>query len=234
MKAKITPIISLLFILILFSTTKAQAQTPVLAPQAQVLPQSSFTSMTERPKLKGMTPKIVSQNIDIGELDNSKSSSQGEKMKETPLTPNMNNDDNRKVLNTTKPKIITLTASQIAEVNNKVTSKVAALKAQANTSFVLDTYDNVSLHYDAGSDNIILTALDTKSLILQQVPRSSLDNVLVIQGNDKDNNLVVDNTILDLGINILYDGRGEHTATGDILTVINKGFAMERRSVYRF
>jgi hypothetical protein len=124
-------------------------------------------------------------------------------------------------------KVVFPKAEDLKRVNKKVAEIVAGLRAESKTSFSIEEHDNVLLRYDLGSDKIVLTAKDNRNLILHQVSRSTLNGVLTIQGNDNDNNLVVDNTILDLGIDILYDGGGEHTTKGDILTVINSGTAWE-------
>ncbi|WP_432410979.1 HYR domain-containing protein [Rasiella sp. SM2506] len=215
MKAKRNPLGSTLVILLLICTMALQAQSPKRVIQQNLVSQND-TANTFNFNTTGT--RFLQQRV---------LPSDANAMVAAPISTSITalGIDTWSKMSGTQPKVVVPTASQLAEADKKVAIKIAALKAQSNTSFVLDTHDNVSLRYDASSNNIILSSLESKSLILKKVSKSSLENVLIIQGNDKDNNLVVDNTILDLGIDIVYDGGGEHTTTGDILTVINRGSA---------
>lgn len=125
------------------------------------------------------------------------------------------------------PKVLFPTAAMVKQANKQVAGLVAVLKAESNTSFSMAENDNVLLHYNSTTGKIELSPLNSNSEVLQEVTANSLDGVLVIKGNNNDNNLVVDDSVLELGIHILYDGGGEHTAKGDELTVMNTGLPWE-------
>ena len=124
----------------------------------------------------------------------------------------------------TKPKVLQPSIAQVALANKKVSGLVSVLKAQSAVKLKLSDHDNVSLSYNTGTGNIELSSLNDPGLILEQVSASNLSDVLVIQGNSNDNNLMIDERVLDLGIHILYDGGDQRTSHGDELTiVINDG-----------
>ncbi len=127
----------------------------------------------------------------------------------------------------TYPKVLFPTAAMVKQANKQVAGLVAVLKAESNTSFSMAENDNVLLHYNSTTGKIELSPLNSNSEVLQEVTATSLDGVLVIKGNNNDNNLVVDDSVLELGIHILYEGGGEQTTKGDILTLKNTGMPWE-------
>lgn len=127
----------------------------------------------------------------------------------------------------TYPKVLFPTAAMVKRANKQVAGLVAVLKAESNTSFSMAENDNVLLHYNSTTGKIKLSPLNSNSEVLQEVTATSLNGVLVIKGNNNDNNLVVDDSVLELGIHILYEGGGEQTTKGDILTLKNTGMPWE-------
>ncbi|OAD90138.1 hypothetical protein A7A78_07935 [Aequorivita soesokkakensis] len=127
----------------------------------------------------------------------------------------------------TYPKVLFPTAAMVKQANKQVAGLVAVLKAESNTSFSMAENDNVLLHYNSTTGKIELSPLNSNSEVLQEVTATSLNGVLVIKGNNNDNNLVVDDSVLELGIHILYEGGGEQTTKGDILTLKNTGMPWE-------
>ncbi len=127
----------------------------------------------------------------------------------------------------TYPKVLFPTAAMVKQANKQVAGLVAVLKAESNTSFSMAENDNVLLHYNSTTRKIELSPLNSNSEVLQEVTATSLNGVLVIKGNNNDNNLVVDDSVLELGIHILYEGGGEQTTKGDILTLKNTGMPWE-------
>ncbi|MDC8004566.1 HYR domain-containing protein [Aureisphaera galaxeae] len=87
-----------------------------------------------------------------------------------------------------------------------------------NVTSVLDFQNEEILHLSMSSaGNIALLKKDGS--VLEGISNRTSNQTIQIVGNDLDNTLIVDEKVLDLGIHILYEGRGQQTTTGDVLEV---------------
>lgn len=102
-------------------------------------------------------------------------------------------------------------------------SKHAPTYSDGNAIFLLSAVDEATLYYDKSSNKVVLSDTNHKTNILYEVNRGEIGNSILINGNGNDNNLTVDTSIIQLGIDILYKGGAQKTETGDILTLDGSG-----------
>ena len=98
------------------------------------------------------------------------------------------------------PVVVNPTAAQLGAADRQVDALVADLSGKSHHTLSITSFDEVALRYDRGSKLIVMTPASQKSRVLESISPAEMGEVLIIRGNDNDNHLELDNTILDLGI----------------------------------
>ncbi|MDX1462262.1 MAG: hypothetical protein R3359_04330, partial [Marinirhabdus sp.] len=212
MKSKFTLSVISVFFGLFFIAETLQAQSPIRDIPTNLIAESSskdhFTSSSaeQLTHVQSARESATSETIAL-------------------MPPNMiaNTTNNIGPLNATKPKVSMPTAVQLLAVDQQVAKEVASLKKRATATLRMGIEDQVALSYNANTGKINLTPLNNRSAVVQEISLAALNGLLIVEGNYKDNNLLVDDAILDLGIHIVYDGGSEQTQRGDILTIENTG-----------